>query len=141
MAHPSDERRPLFVTPFVGGMVGAAQLSTAYILLFPAAGTDVGLTGVGGAYLWWTVPLGSLLGASLCWLLLRLPRRFYNRAAWFRSWVIAAIPGFGAAIIAPMFLGLGPQSQAQLWQGFAVIYGLVWAGIAPITYWEGQQVR
>lgn len=59
----------------LGGILGAAQISTAYLIARPQDATDVMLTGAGGWYLLWSVPLGAFIGVSLGWMLARLPSR------------------------------------------------------------------
>ena len=130
------QRELIFVTPIFGGIMGAAQLSTAMLLWSPSSATDVGLVGAGGAYLLWTIPFGSLLGVIMARLLLRLPRRFHKRMGVLRNWFYAAISSIFIAPMAPMFLGLAPQSQAELWQGFAMISAIVWFCIIALTQLE-----
>ena len=135
------QRDLIFDTPILGGVMGAAQLSTAMLLWSPSSATDIGLTGAGGAYLLWTIPLGSLLGVLVARMLLRLPRRFHKRAGVLRNWLYAAIPSIFVAPMAPGFLGLGPQTQAQLWQGFAAISAIVWFCIIALTQLERTRAR
>ena len=135
------QRDLIFDTPILGGIMGAAQLSTAMLLWSPSSATDIGLTGAGGAYLLWTIPLGSLLGVLVARMLLRLPRRFHKRAGLLRNWLYAAIPSIFVAPMAPGFLGLGPQTQAQLWQGFAMISAIVWFCIIALTQLERTRAR
>ena len=129
-----------FDTPIFGGIMGAAQLSTAMLLWSPSSATDIGLTGAGGAYLLWTIPMGSLLGVLVARLLLRLPRRFHTRAGVLWNWLYAGIPSVFIAPMAPGFLGLAPQSQAQMWQGFAAISAIVWFCIIALIQLERRSV-
>ena len=135
------QRELIFGTPVLGGIMGAAQLSTALLLWSPSSATDIGLAGAGGAYLLWTIPLGSLLGVLVARLLLRLPQRFHQRAGLWRNWLYAAIPSVFIAPMAPMFLGLAPQSQAQLWQGFAAISAIVRFCMIALTQLERTRAR
>ncbi len=148
-AHKKGEAKPNgpqqtdlgFDTPIFGGIMGAAQLSTAMLLWSPSSATDIGLSGAGGAYLLWTIPLGSLLGVLVARLLLRLPRRFHTRSGVRRNWIYAAVLSIFIAPMAPGFLGLAPQSQAQLWRGFAAISAIVWLCIIAMTQLERRRAR
>ena len=135
------QRDLIFDAPILGGILGAAQISTAMLLWSPSSATDIGISGAGGAYLLWTIPLGSLLGVLLARLLLRLPRRFHKRTGVLRNWLYSAIPSTFIAPMAPGFLGLAPQSQAELWQGFAIISTIVWFCIIALTQLERTRAR
>lgn len=122
-------------TPLLGGVVGAAQLSTACFVFRPAHGTDFLLSGVVSLDLLWSVPLGAFLGALLGWLFLRL--RIYPNAGkqWFGTWGRAMLLGFLVAPFAPAMLGLSP-TPAQLREGFASLYSVVWLGLLVFAQWE-----
>ena len=149
-AHDSKEATPrdaesqrdlIFDTPILGGIMGAAQLSTAMLLGFPNSATDIGITGAGGVYLGWTIPVGCALGVLAGRLLLRLPRRFHVRSGVIRNWKYALVPSLFVAPMAPMFLGLGPQTPSEHWQGFAAISAIVWCCIIVLTQLERRRAR
>ena len=112
-------------TPLLGGVVGAAQLSTACFVFRPSSGTDFLLSAVVGWDLLWSVPPGSFLGAALGWMFLRLPRYPNVWRQWWATFGRAMVLGFVVAPFAPAMLGLSP-TPAQLQQGFASLYSVVW---------------
>lgn len=124
------------VTPTLGGVLGAAQLSTLGLLLHPESSTNVLLTGAASGHLLWSVPVGLFMGATLAWLLMRL----WGRPDWWREWrgacLRAVIPGFVLAPFSPGFLGLGPQTTAQLLTGLALLTGMEWSCLFVITQIE-----
>ena|GEM_PF-6505458 len=131
------KQNPLtFDTPIFGGIVGAAQLSTACLLRYPSSGTDFLLTGAVSVHFLWSVPLGALLGIALCWVLLRLPPHLHSRSVCCRTWAYATVVGFLAAPLAPGLLGLGRQTAAQLWEGFTIIYSCAWLCVGVATQLE-----
>lgn len=127
-------------TPLIGGVVGAAQLSTACYVFHPSRGTDFLLTGVVSWDLLWSVPLGSLLGAALGWLFLRLPGYPNAGRQWLNTLGRAMLLGFLVAPFAPAMLGLS-QTPAGLREGFASLYSVVWLGLLVFAQFERRPFR
>lgn len=125
-----------FVAPTLGGILGAAQLSTACTIWRPSLGTDIGLTGTATPDFLWSVPLGAVSGASLCWAFLWLKGRPEAWQEWRSACLWSIVIGFLVAPMAPAFLGLSRQTAAQLWQGFTVLYSIAWFCICVTTQIE-----
>ncbi|RYE66530.1 MAG: hypothetical protein EOO81_11390 [Oxalobacteraceae bacterium] len=122
--HLRQDRK--YFTPALAGIVGAAQLSTACYIMHPDSSTDVLLSGAAGPDMLWALPLGALLGTALGWVFLWLrgrPDAWRERR---NSWFYAMLGSVVVAPMAPAVLGLGRQTSAQLWQGFASLYCIVW---------------
>ncbi|RYX81208.1 hypothetical protein EON83_25140 [bacterium] len=129
-----------YFTPALAGVLGAAQLSTACFIARPANSTDVMLSGAAGPDMLWAIPLGSLLGTALAWVILRLrdrPDVWLERR---NSWFYALAGSIFVAPMAPGFLGLGPNTIAQQWKDFTTLYCIAWLLMIGIILLEKRRI-
>lgn len=129
------------VTPIIGGVAAASELSMLCSILRPDQGINFLLSGFLSPHMLWAIPLGGVLGVSLCWILLWFPRLSHPWKEWREGCFCAVLLSLFVAPNTFGFLGLSRQTTEEYLTSLAILTGMAWCLIFIISQIEGAHLR